>query len=94
MIRGVLDLLLLMVNFGYYAKPEDIVDLMKPLRKFVNGRNDRQNIDIKAKEDRLVKFEEGLSDGKGRRDSKAGRIQTMSKKPKHMEAFTDDEVCC
>ncbi|EGD74759.1 inositol 1,4,5-trisphosphate receptor type 3 [Salpingoeca rosetta] len=41
LLSEVLNLLHHLVVFGYYAAPEDIVELMKPLSSVADGRNDR-----------------------------------------------------
>ncbi len=41
LIERVLHLLLLLVNFGYYSKPEDIQKLMGPLLDTIDSRDDR-----------------------------------------------------
>jgi hypothetical protein len=56
LIERVLHLLLLLVNFGYYSKPEDIQKLMGPLLDTIDSRDDTQTVHHAPKTDRLVQF--------------------------------------
>ncbi len=56
LIERVLHLLLLLVNFGYYSKPEDIEKLMGPLLDTIDSRDDSQTAHHAPKHDRLVQF--------------------------------------
>ena len=58
-------MVLLLVNFGFYSKPDDITDLMIPLRVFINGENDRKSdaVEVFEKEQRLSHADEGSDFG-------------------------------
>ncbi len=40
LIEAVMNLLLMLVNFGYYVDKESLKSLVLPLRSLVNGRHD------------------------------------------------------